>query len=665
MSEPKRYPTLYECKIGQGQKGNCFKWALERVLSKIVYTIAYPPPKTLDEKSEGDFTITFESRVNLDQPIPYEALTNEGLTLSQIKYVYTRIALTQFFGDWITLYCGSEGDISDAYKDIDDKTRVTESDVFTDKSMCGMSRTQSFGNTPEVLLYNFSRIVNCILTQKPGGTLKQTNKLLQMKYPICLGIRDPTIDDINTAYEMFSNRESGRGEGAFYRFSWQYAQNAFNNFFVNLRENKQFLDIKTVTLHRKPYVIYNEDDTQDLVPQIDINVGGVSQVQTNKVPNNYFGDIQEQLDKGLYAELSVYMPDHKSKEYSEGLQTLTEGKELEKTLYKSMTTRSGNIKLKNIMKLMSNELPGNTKDISGHSMALKGIRVDTPEGKDRTGKPLKPQLYIKFINSWDDQQYVEYPANLFFRTDVHALIPVSYLPGHIRSLTSGHIASKYSELSFLVPSCVPEYMLNIVAGDYVEDFRRCQDEGNPQYRVNLANSQNMWNPLLKERCMISPANSPFESPREHGSPLICDITRPSPIKFAWDIESPSTPMEECTPEKCSNLPMYRPDNKRKYDEDKVTETSGKEQRLYNTGYDSGEETEEYDFSTHDDYETDGGAKNKTNKRRLKRVTRKLKKKRATCRLKKCRILKRHTHKKRNNKKNPNHKKKQNKQTKRK
>jgi hypothetical protein len=123
-------------------------------------------------------------------------------------------------------------------------------------------------------------------------------------------------------------------------------------------------------------------------------------------------------------------------------------------------------------------------------------------------------------------------------------------------------------------------------------------------------------------------------------------------------------MEECTDEQCKDLPSFavdiKEDKKRKlYTEDNPDNKIMKVNDV--SGYDT--DATIIDDVDSESQEYDGGAKNKTNKRRLKRVTRKLKKKRATCRLKKCRILKRHTHKKRKNKNNPNHKKKQNKQNK--
>ena len=631
---PQRFPTLYECKIGQGQQGNCFKWALERVLSKIVLTMAYPGAMF------NDITLHFPNRDWVNNPITDDMLKNNRMTQTQMDDIRRRIGLAQFFGDWIALYCGSEGDITEAYKVLDgnESTRVTDADVFTDDSMCDMTRPQSFANTPEVLMYNFSRIVNFILSDMDNID-KHINLLLDMKYPICLGIRDPTNDEVGDASNKFQQRYSGSKKQGYENYA-DYVKQVFEEFFNVLRNQGAFLDLKTVTLHRKPYVIY-KGEQQLLVPQIDISLGNVSE-DYNTPTNNYFGDIMEQLDNGLYAELSVYMPKQNADKYFQGLQTLTEDVARQKMLHTTMTLRSGNIGEKNTVNSLANKLPESTENISGHSMALKGIRVERPTGKDLSGNPKKPQIYITFINSWDNQTYVEYPANIFFRTDVHALLIIGSDPGHIRDLNVEVIQHKYMEISLYVPSCVPKYMLNMVAsGD--DSFRRV--EGAPEYRVKLVNNQQTW----LNTSDISPNQSPQKTCKR---PVQSPNTPLSPIKIAWDDFDSMSPMEECTPEKCKDLPWFAEDKKRERDTEQVFKN-----KFMKVGDDYGSDTEVDSESE----EYSGGAKNKTNKGRAKRVTRKLKKNRATCRLKKCRILKRHTHKKRNNK-NPNHKKKQNKQT---
>lgn len=627
---PQRYPTVYECKIGQGQQGNCFKWALERVLSKIVITTAYP----------GLFvskaTLKYPNRDWINNPLTDNMLSQ--LSPQEVEGIRTRIGLTQFFGDWIALYCGSEGDIKEAYLDVLNNNRVTDEHSFpNNNSMCGMTRPQSFANTPEVLMYNFSRIVNYILDDM-RNIETHLNLLLNMRYPICLGIIDPTLEDVNDTATHFNGLRSGSKEIGYEYYSY-YVRQAFQSFFNVLSRRGAFLDLKTVTLHRKPYVIY-KGEQQLLVPQIDISVDNVSETP-EKSPNNYFGDIMKEVNDGLYAEVSVYMPKQEnSAEYFKQLEMLTEKDSLERKIYENMNLRSGNIGINKIVKTMSSETPGGSDNFSGHSMALKGIRIVNSKGKK--------QIYITFINSWDNQTYVEYPVNLFFRVDVHALQEVNDNPGHIRDSDVVDIQQKYMEISVYAPSCIPEYMLQMVASGDTSFYRDKKEEADV-YRVKLANHQDGWGIQS-----ISPIQASLGSPNGLDETIMDEYISPS--AFSQDESSQDesqikrtknckynqitskklefedvTPMEVCNPkepEKCSNLPVLETvSKKRTRDEGNQLDKAIRPKNAWSGG--------------------NKGGKPKTNKRRAKprkRVTRKLKKKRATYRVKPCRILKRRTYK---------------------
>jgi hypothetical protein len=625
-----RTRTLIECDYGQGSHGNCFKWALERVLSKIVTTMVYP------RLSFDNVTLKYPDRDWINEPITDGMFKN--ILDEEVEGIRTRIGLTQFFGDWIALYCGSEGDIKEAYLDVDTNIRVTDQHSFpNNNSMCGMTRPQSFANTPEVLMYNFSRIVNFILKQGINNEKVNIQRLLDMRYPICLGIVDPTIDNITRISSVFRNRPSGVDKKTYAN----YVEEAFVKFFGVLRNRNAFLDLKTVTLHRKPYLI-NKGGDLVLVPYIDISVDNVSASKEN-AQNNYFGDIMEQLNNRLYAEVSVYMPKENSKEYFEGLQTLTENDSLKQTLYKYMTTRRGNIGINKILKTMSKQLPDSPNNFSGHSMALKGIRVDNSTGKK--------QIYITFINSWDNQTYVEYPVDIFFRVDVHALWVIGSDPGHIRDSDVVDIQKKYMEISVYAPSCIPEYMLKMVASGDTR-FYRSDNEGAEVYRVKLANNQDGWgnqeSPKRYENDSICMSDTTLvDTPSPNSSPEKNYFDLPNPQKLDLDV----VPMKECTQETCSNLPVLETvTGKRERDEGVNKSGVG---RLFTKA------SKQYKPQNHPDNlvveEFGGGKKNKpkTNKRRAKprkRVTRKLKNKRATCRVKPCRILKRRTYKKKNTRK---------------
>jgi hypothetical protein len=601
----KRTTTVYQCKIGQGQQGNCFKWALERVLSKFVIKIAY------DVTSFPNVTLNYPDRDWVNEPIT-DGMFKNILVDEEVDNIRTRIGLTQFFGDWIALYCGSEGDIKEAYLNVDNNIRVTDEHSFpNNNSMCGMTRPQSFANTPEVLMYNFSRIVNFILSNMGNNIDTHVDLLLKMRYPICLGIRDPTIGQIEDSAKEFLKRQSG-AKGKTYAY---YVGKAFKEFFTKLRTTHKFLDLKTVTLHRKPYVIY-KGEQQLLVPQIDISVGNVSEEPTDKARNNYFGDIMTDVNDGLYAEVSVYMPKENADKYFEGLQTLTEGVALQKMLHMNMNLRSGNVGEKNILQFMSKQLPDSPNNFSGHSMALRNIRVD-----EKT-----KQIKITFINSWDDQTYVEYQVDIFFRVDLHALRAIGSDPGHIRDSDVVDIQQKYMEISVYAPSCIPEYMLQMVASEDTR-FYRSDKEDAEVYRVKLANHQDGWgnqeSPKKYENDSICMSDTTLvDTPSPSSSPEKNYFDLPKPQKLDLDV----VPMEECTQDTCSNLPV-------------LETVTGKRER------DEGVNP----FFTKQRKQAWGekGGKPKTNKRRAKsrkRVTRKLKKKRATCRVKKCRILKRRTYK---------------------
>jgi len=640
LNLPKRYQTVYECKIGQGQQGNCFKWALERVLSKIVFTIIY-------SVNVIPVTLKYTTREQMSEPLP-AALTNQ-VSKETTEQVATRIGLAQFFGEWIALYCGNEGDIKDAYVDVNADRRMTDADAYSDDSMCGLFRPQYFANTPEVLMYNFSRIVNFILDDIQNLEC-HIHRLLAMKYPICLGIVDPTFSDITQKANYFLGSPSGVEDKTYAII----VKDAFTKFFTDLRKNKAYLDLKTVTLHRKPYVILYKDDgnTQILVPQIDISVGNVALKEadlknpSDRLKNNYFEEIAAQIEIGFYAEISVYMPKAGSPvadKYFKSLVKLTESVARQKMMSDTMTTRSGNLGEKREVKSMASQLPDGP-DMSGHSMALRGIHVDKKTKK----------IYIIFINSWDDQEYVEYPVNIFFRVDLHALLIIDKNPEHIRTLDAGSISTKYMEISTYVPSCIPEYMLQMVASNDNSFYR---NENAEDYRVRLTKNQHGWanqpiSPIKKVRSIDSDSESENEldetfvdSPsmfsqdeswRNESSQEESQNKRLKTCELKPNNLSFEEPMEVCTPEKCKNLP--------------VLESASKKRKLINNYINdniNNSDTEIDDF--------DGGKKktnktNKTNKRRAKprkRVTRKLKKKRATCRLNKCRIFKRRTYKKQN------------------
>jgi hypothetical protein len=343
------------------------------------------------------------------------------------------------------------------------------------------------------------------------------------------------------------------------------------------------------------------------------------------------------VNDGLYAEVSVYMPKENADKYFEGLQTLTEKDSLERKIYEKMNLRSGNIGINKIVKTMSSETPGGSDNFSGHSMALRNIRVVT----DKKGNA---QIYITFINSWDNQTYVEYPVNIFFRVDVHALQKVDNNPGHIRDIDVVDIQEKYKEISVYVPSCIPEYMLQMVA--YGEtSFYRDENANADDYRVKLATHQDGWmnqpiSPIkndesqneLDETIMdeyISPGMFSVED-SQIKRPKTCKYDQITSQKLEFE---DVTPMEVCNPEepeKCSNLPVLETVTGKRGRDEGVNQVDTKQRKQAWAGG-----------------KNQKGRKSKTSKRRAKprkRVTRKLKKKRATCRLKKCRILKRRTYK---------------------
>jgi DEAD/DEAH box helicase domain-containing protein len=125
----------------------------------------------------NEVTIKFPIRDWLNNPIRADDKNN--ILPSQIDDIRRRIALTQFFGDWIALYCGNEGEVKEAYKDISDNTRVTDEDVFADDSTCGLSRPQSFANVPDVLVTNVAMLNAMLMRDQENNIFSQTQSWLE------------------------------------------------------------------------------------------------------------------------------------------------------------------------------------------------------------------------------------------------------------------------------------------------------------------------------------------------------------------------------------------------------------------------------------------------------------------------------------------------------
>jgi hypothetical protein len=428
---------------------NCFKWALERVLANIVLSIIYPGEKV-------NFNITYKNREEMSKPIKKYNFENE----QEARYMQMRIGLALFFGDWITLYCGTRGISIEALNS--SNIPVTGADVFTHETMRGKSTPQKYSNNPEVILYNFSRIVNFIRNDMSNLDC-HLSLLLTMKYPICLNLQKPSIEEINDVSTRFNGYPSGNDLGRGNTYSY-YVSEAFTMLFRKLVETSTFLDTKSVTIYRKPLI----NDPPSVFYQ-------------NEVDN--LNAIIDQINKGWYAELTVYLPDDDS---WQDLDYLTDNVKLQGL---------SNHDKKNIIRRLT-ELKGvrdfNTNNIEGHSMALKKILYDGN------------QYNVTFMNSWENQVYTEYPVNIFLRAEVHALIDIPYDPGYICNLSRDYIYSNYPHLSSYVPGCISQEVLQMVANPCFDDPRpkKKQKGGKSKTTKRRAKSQKIVTRKKRTTCRV-------------------------------------------------------------------------------------------------------------------------------------------------------------------